>query len=73
MVRPDLLDEVADILRQCKRSREPFGGVRLIMFGDLSQLPPVVTVDDLLISIMKADSFLVKGIKSLRILGNYLR
>ena len=46
MVRPDLLDEVADILRQCKRSREPFGGVRLIMFGDLSQLPPVVTVDD---------------------------
>jgi ATP-dependent exoDNAse (exonuclease V) alpha subunit len=46
MVRPDLLDEVADILRQSKRSKEPFGGVRLIMFGDLSQLPPVVTDDD---------------------------
>lgn len=46
MVRPDLLDEVADILRQCRRSKEPFGGVRLIMFGDLSQLPPVVTADD---------------------------
>jgi ATP-dependent exoDNAse (exonuclease V) alpha subunit len=24
------------------RSREPFGGVRLLMFGDLHQLPPVV-------------------------------
>lgn len=46
MVRPDILDEVADILRQSKRSKEPFGGVRLIMFGDLSQLPPVVTEDD---------------------------
>lgn len=46
MVRPDLLDEVADVLRQCRRSKEPFGGVRLIMFGDLSQLPPVVTADD---------------------------
>ena len=46
MVRPDLLDEVADILRQSKRSKRPFGGVRLIMFGDLSQLPPVVREDD---------------------------
>lgn len=42
MVRPDLLDNVADILRTARRSREPFGGVRLIMIGDLGQLPPVV-------------------------------
>lgn len=73
MVRPDLLDEVADILRQCRRSKEPFGGVRLIMFGDLSQLPPVVTADDLSTNIMRAGSFLIKGIKSFRILGHYLR
>lgn len=46
MVRPDLLDEIADILRQTNKSKEPFGGVRIIMFGDLSQLPPVVTEDD---------------------------
>lgn len=48
MVRPDLLDEMADILRQSKRSKNPFGGVRIIMFGDLSQLPPVVTEDDII-------------------------
>lgn len=48
MVRPDTLDYMSDIIRQAKKSRLPFGGVRLIMFGDLSQLPPVVTEDDFL-------------------------
>lgn len=42
MVRADLLDKVADVLRSVNRNNKPFGGVRLIMFGDLSQLPPIV-------------------------------
>ena len=46
MVRPDLLDNVADILRVARDSCLPFGNIRLIMFGDLGQLPPVVKDDE---------------------------
>lgn len=46
MVRADLLDRVAEALRMVRGSNEPFGGVRLIMMGDLSQLPPVLKDDD---------------------------
>lgn len=43
MVRSDLMWAIDQSLRINRgRSREPFGGVRLIMFGDLHQLPPVV-------------------------------
>jgi ATP-dependent DNA helicase PIF1 len=43
MVRSDLMWGIDQSLRVNRgRPREPFGGVRLIMFGDLHQLPPVV-------------------------------
>lgn len=42
MVRPDVLDYVDKRLRQVRGSEEPFGGIQIIMFGDLYQLPPVV-------------------------------
>ena len=43
MVRSDLMWAIDQALRVNRgRSREPFGGVRLVMFGDLHQLPPVV-------------------------------
>jgi ATP-dependent exoDNAse (exonuclease V) alpha subunit len=43
MVRSDIMWAIDQSLRfNRKRSREPFGGVRLAMFGDLHQLPPVV-------------------------------
>ncbi len=43
MVRSDLMWGIDQALRVNRgRPREPFGGVRLIMFGDLLQLPPVV-------------------------------
>lgn len=42
MVRADLLDAVDDRLREAKGNDIPFGGVQLIMFGDVYQLPPVV-------------------------------
>lgn len=46
MVRPDLLDNVADILRKYRNNhKDPFGGVKLIMVGDLFQLPPIVKED----------------------------
>jgi ATP-dependent exoDNAse (exonuclease V) alpha subunit len=43
MVRSDLMAAIDLSLRVNRgRPREPFGGVRLLMFGDLHQLPPVV-------------------------------
>jgi ATP-dependent DNA helicase PIF1 len=43
MVRSDLMWAIDQSLRvNCGRPRLPFGGVRLAMFGDLHQLPPVI-------------------------------
>lgn len=42
MVRADLMDAINDALCFYRENKEPFGGVRLIMIGDLFQLPPVV-------------------------------
>lgn len=41
MVRADLLDHIDAELRRIRRSYLPFGGVRLLMIGDLQQLPPI--------------------------------
>lgn len=43
MLRADLLDAIDARLRMVKRNhRKPFGGVQLLMIGDMYQLPPVV-------------------------------
>ena len=41
MVRADVLDAVDDVLRRYRDPRRPFGGVQLLMIGDLRQLPPI--------------------------------
>ena len=44
MVRSDLLDAIDSVLRQYRKRHDlPFGGVLLLMIGDLQQLAPVVT------------------------------
>lgn len=43
MVRCDLLDAIDGVLRQYKDRNLPFGGVQLLMIGDLQQLAPVAT------------------------------
>lgn len=42
MVRCDMLDAIDDVLRRYRDRTKPFGGVQLLMIGDLHQLPPVV-------------------------------
>lgn len=41
MVRADLLDAVDSVLRKVRRSDKAFGGVQLLMIGDIQQLAPV--------------------------------
>ena len=46
MVRADMLDAVDQVLRTYRDASLPFGGVQLLMIGDLHQLPPVVKQED---------------------------
>jgi hypothetical protein len=52
MVRADILDGIDEVLRRYKNRYKPFGGVQLLMIGDLQQLAPVVKDDEW--SILKA-------------------
>jgi PIF1-like helicase/Helix-turn-helix domain/HRDC domain len=47
MVRADLLEQIDITLRQTrKKSQLPFGGVQVILIGDMYQLPPVVQSEE---------------------------
>jgi hypothetical protein len=47
MVRADLLDAIDIVLRHIKRQKNrSFGGVQLLLIGDLLQLPPVVKEEE---------------------------
>jgi ATP-dependent DNA helicase PIF1 len=42
MLRADVLDSIDVFLRACNNDFSPFGGVQLLLLGDMFQLPPVV-------------------------------
>lgn len=42
MLRADVLDAIDDVLKSVRRDMRPFGGLQLLLIGDLYQLPPVV-------------------------------
>ena len=42
MVRADMLDGIDEVLRKYKDRNKPFGGIQLLMIGDLHQLSPVI-------------------------------
>ena len=46
MVRADLLDAVDAALRRHRRNQKPFGGVQLLLIGDLHQLSPVAKQEE---------------------------
>ena len=46
MVRADLLDQIDAVLRQYRNRFQPFGGVQLLMIGDLQQLAPVAKEEE---------------------------
>lgn len=57
MVRRDLFDAVDQILRKYRDEDKPFGGVQLILFGDMYQLPPIVTDEDRPILYQKYENY----------------
>ncbi|MBK8845622.1 MAG: AAA family ATPase [Bacteroidetes bacterium] len=42
MCRADLLDAIDQVLRQVRQTNMPFGGLQMLMIGDLNQLSPIV-------------------------------
>ncbi|MCR5645994.1 MAG: helix-turn-helix domain-containing protein [Bacteroidales bacterium] len=46
MVRADVLDAIDAVLRRARRLQKPFGGVQLLMIGDVHQLAPVAKPDE---------------------------
>ena len=46
MVRADVLDAIDAVLRRARRSQKPFGGVQLLMIGDVHQLAPVAKPEE---------------------------
>ena len=46
MVRPDVIDYIDRTLRMYRNSGVPFGGIQVVMLGDLFQLSPVVKQEE---------------------------
>lgn len=46
MVRADVLDSVDEVLRRFRNPAKPFGGVQLLMIGDIYQLSPVAKEEE---------------------------
>ncbi|GAB2591811.1 HRDC domain-containing protein [Spirosoma areae] len=46
MVRADVLDGIDEVLRRYRNNGQPFGGVQLLLIGDMQQLPPVIREED---------------------------
>jgi hypothetical protein len=66
MVRADLLDAVDSVLRRYRDPTQPFGGVQLLMIGDLQQLTPVVAAQEEGILSQHYDTPYFFGSKTLR-------
>ena len=66
MVRADLLDGIDSVLRRYRDRRKPFGGVQLLMIGDLQQLAPIVKEDEWSILKTYYDSMFFFGSRALQ-------
>lgn len=43
MVRPDMLDAIDLLCKKLRHDKRPFGGIQIVLIGDVYQLPPVIT------------------------------
>jgi len=56
MVRADLFDAIDISLKKNRNNNQPFGGVQIVLFGDVMQIDPIVGKDDKVM-----DQFYPKG------------
>ena len=47
MLRPDIMDAIDLTLQITRENKQPFGGIQMVLVGDLYQLPPVITNDEI--------------------------
>ena len=47
MLRPDIMDAIDLTLQVTRENKQPFGGIQMVLVGDLYQLPPVITNDEI--------------------------
>jgi hypothetical protein len=66
MVRADTLDGIDEVLRRYRDRDKPFGGVQLLMIGDLHQLSPVVKEDEWALLRDRYDSMFFFGSRALQ-------
>src|SRR5690554_309164 len=46
MVRADVLDGIDQVLKRFRNKNKPFGGIQVLMIGDLQQLSPVIKEEE---------------------------
>lgn len=61
MVRADAMDRIDRALRKYKKNFQPFGGVKLVLFGDLAQLPPILDYRNWSTNATKLGSWVMAG------------
>lgn len=66
MVRADMLDAIDRVLRRFRNRNKAFGGVQMLMIGDLQQLSPVVKSNDWNILKQEYDTVYFFSSKTLR-------
>jgi len=66
MVRADVLDAIDEVLRRYRGTQEAFGGVQLLMIGDMQQLPPVIKDEEWLLLRPHYESAYFFGSRALR-------
>ena len=73
MVRADILDEIDYLLRRFRYNsyNKPFGGVQMLMIGDLSQLPPIISEEESMMLAPYYNSFYFFGSHALQ-KSNYI-
>ena len=69
MVRADVLDAVSDVLCHYRKNPKPFGGVQVLLVGDLLQLPPVYKKEDEEILVGTYSSMFFFASKALKLSG----
>ena len=54
MVRADTFEMMNQICQRCKRNTSPFGGIPVVVVGDMFQLPPIVS-DEAVLAYLKKE------------------